>query len=56
MGIASSQKYAVGDTVKDFNMQVCANGDVDTLSFYNYSGKNNGGSHHVIWINFFTSW
>ncbi|MEE2876684.1 MAG: hypothetical protein VX822_02745 [Candidatus Neomarinimicrobiota bacterium] len=50
------QTYSVGDTIKDFTLPICSNGDSDSLSFYAYSGAENGGSHHVIWINFFTSW
>ena len=54
--VAFSQKYTTGDTVENFSMEVCANSDEDSLSFYSYNARNNGGTNKIIWINFFTSW
>ena len=54
--VAFSQKYTTGDTVENFSMEVCANSDEDSLSFYSYNASNNGGTNKIIWINFFTSW
>ncbi len=54
-GLLAAQTYSIGDTVKDFSKEICSNGEGD-LSLYSYNGGENGGEHHVIWINLFATW
>ena len=55
-GIIAAQPYGVGDTIPDFQVPLCANGE-GNLSFYaTYNGDVNGGNYSVIWLTFFTPW
>tara|TARA_B100001123_G_C14512061_1_gene710738 strand:- start:14 stop:208 length:195 start_codon:yes stop_codon:yes gene_type:complete len=54
-GFLTAQTYSIGDTVKDFSKEICSNGEGD-LSLYSYNGGENGGEHHIIWINLFATW
>jgi hypothetical protein len=44
-----SQTYTVGDTVGNFNLEICENGE----GTWDYHVD---GLHNVTWINLFTSW
>ena len=46
---ARSQTYTVGDTVGNFSLEICENGE-GTWDYHI------DGLHNVTWINLFTSW
>ncbi|SVA82025.1 uncharacterized protein METZ01_LOCUS134879 [marine metagenome] len=50
-----SQALQVGDTVPNFAVPICANGE-GNLRLYNYYGNENDGDFNVLWLNLFTSW
>ena len=43
------QTYTVGDTIGNFNLEICENGE-GTWDYHI------DGLHNVTWINLFTSW
>jgi len=49
------QQYSVGDTVSNFTVPVCANGE-GTWELYDYYYKENGGDYHVVYIDVYKSW
>ena len=50
-----AQVYNVGDTVNNFSLPICSNGD-GTWQLYNYYWKENGGQSHVIFLDIFATW
>ena len=47
--VLTAQTYTVGDTVGNFNLEICENGE----GTWDYHVD---GLHKVTWINLFTSW
>ena len=52
---AVSQVYSVGDTVDNFTLPVCANGE-GSFELYDYYWKANGGESHVVFLDIFATW
>jgi membrane protein YqaA with SNARE-associated domain len=48
-GVLKGQTYTVGDTVGNFNLEICENGD-GTWEYHQ------DGVGNVVWMNLFTSW
>ena len=46
---ARGQTYTVGDTISNFSLEICENGD----GIWEYHEQ---GSGKVVWLNLFTSW